>query len=211
MGAILRERSQMMQLEIVRFATAQAASVEKRTSRAVSSIHFPPHCCSNISTPLARCFGWGFAARARFDALAQCFGWGFAALGRRARFDALARCFGWGFAALGRRARFDALARLALYRELSFFEGCDEEPHGLEVQLSERDLWARSSEQCLRPLHQVHVLFNGGELHLEDTWTRDGRQVQGYGTNRKGAFVVCRDRIVMTIGLAMVVATGGPI
>jgi hypothetical protein len=125
--AALREWHQVMQLEIARFAAALAARVDIGATRAVTPIHFAPHCRGNVPAARAwRVVGWLLILRrgdalARYavgwllifrrgDALAWCTGFGPA---RFRRGDALAWCVGFR---LSRFSCGDALARYAGFR-----------------------------------------------------------------------------------------------
>jgi hypothetical protein len=88
-GAISRERPQMMQLEVVRFPAALTARVDIGAVRTISPMNLAPDGCWDVSTALARLV-MGRLVDRRGDALARL------VMGRLVdrRGDALARCFG---------------------------------------------------------------------------------------------------------------------
>jgi hypothetical protein len=162
-GAISREWLQMVQLEIARLAAPLTACVDIRAACAVSPMHLAPHGRRNISTALARLAVWRLVYFRRGDALARC-------IGRR-------------------RWRLRSLSRAIATAKHPLLERCYEQLHRFEMQLSQRELWLRSSEQRLGPLNQLHVLFRSTELHLKELRARHRRQVGRHGPDRQRLLV----------------------
>ena len=75
-------------------------------------------------------------------------------------------------------ATFHALLRSVGHRELLLLERGYEEPHGLDVQLTEGRSWLLTSKKRLGSLDQLHVLFSGAELHLVLLRPGRGRQLR---------------------------------